>query len=106
MFNRGKGVAVLVIIAVLALITIIALRDHGWTPALAETVATRPVVGEIVSPQDVQPIRNLGSYGLGPHLPGSVYAITAGHLVRIDANSGKILSVLRPLPRPVPRPAQ
>ena len=33
-----------------------------------------------------------------PQLPGSVYAVVSGHLVRIQIGSGKILSILRPLP--------
>ncbi|MFD1483304.1 hypothetical protein [Paracoccus nototheniae] len=58
-----------------------------------------PMVGDIPDSTTIQMIDNLGAVGLGPDLPGSRYAVVGGHLVRIEAASGKILSVLRPLPR-------
>lgn len=62
------------------------------------TVQQPPPVGEVPAPEQIQPIENPGEVGLGPELPGSVYAVVSGHLVRIQVGSGKILSVLRPLP--------
>lgn len=57
-----------------------------------------PVVGDTPPPAQVHLIERLGTFGLGPDLPGSRYAVVGRHLVRIDARSGKILSILRPLP--------
>ena len=49
-----------------------------------------------VPPRDViHVIDNPGRYGLGPELPGSYYAIVSDNLVRVDASSFKILSILR-----------
>lgn len=58
----------------------------------------RPTVGEVPAPEQVRQIDKPGAVGLGPQLPGSVYAVVSGHLVRIQIGSGKILSILRPLP--------
>ncbi len=62
------------------------------------TAQQPPIVGEVPAADQVQPIDNPGAVGLGPDLPGSVYAVVSGHLVRIQIGSGKILSILRPLP--------
>lgn len=59
-----------------------------------------PVVGDTPQPGQIRLIENFGAFGLGPNLPGSRYAVVAKHLVRIDAASGQILSILRPLPGP------
>ncbi|MGR3199970.1 MAG: hypothetical protein ACU0DH_13930 [Paracoccus sp. (in: a-proteobacteria)] len=45
------------------------------------------------------PIAVPGSYGLGVSPAGHRYAIVGGYLVRIDDQSGKVLSVLRQLPQ-------
>lgn len=96
------------------------IRRHGWTAgtmaacawlALSTTTsgqieagdvlirpAVAPVVGDTPPSDQVQLIENVGVFGLGPNLPGSRYAVVAKHLVRIDAQSGQILSILRPLP--------
>nr|WP_111297755.1 hypothetical protein [Paracoccus saliphilus] len=72
----------------------------GQTEAtgLSPQPAAIPVVGDTPLPAQVRLIKNLGTFGLGPDLPGSRYAIVGKHLVRIDAESGQILSILRPLP--------
>ena len=57
-----------------------------------------PVVGDLPPPDQTRPVDNPGIYGLGPDLPGSRYAVVSGHLVRLDSASGRILSVLRPVP--------
>ncbi|TJZ91557.1 hypothetical protein FA743_10665 [Paracoccus gahaiensis] len=57
-------------------------------------------MGETPRPDQISPIEDPGTVGLGPGHPGSFYAIVAGHLVRIDAASGRIQSILRPLPAP------
>lgn len=58
-----------------------------------------PLVGAVPDTDTVRMIDNLGNVGLGPELPGSRYAVVGGYLVRLDTSDGKILSVLRPLPR-------
>ncbi|WP_405404805.1 hypothetical protein [Paracoccus sp. Ld10] len=57
-----------------------------------------PPVGDVPEPDQIRRIANPGIVGLGPDLPGSVYAVVSGYLVRVHIDSGKILSVLRPLP--------
>ncbi|MBK4215268.1 hypothetical protein JJJ17_04940 [Paracoccus caeni] len=69
------------------------------SPAAIEAGITPTIVG--FSAGDVPPrdsihlIDRPGKYGLGPELPGSHYAIVSNTLVRVDASSFKILSVLR-----------
>lgn len=57
-----------------------------------------PVAGDIPPPGQTRPVENPGIYGLGPDLPGSRYAVVSGHLVRLDRSTGRILSILRPIP--------
>jgi hypothetical protein len=63
-------------------------------PAQAETA--RPRVGDVVPRKQIKVIQSPGRYGLGSEPKGSKYAIVGGTLVRIDAKTGKILSILRP----------
>jgi hypothetical protein len=63
----------------------------------AKEAVERPVIGGI--PAQVQLIGNPGNYGLGSEVNGSSYAVVSGYLVRIDKTSGRILSILRPLPQ-------
>ena len=65
----------------------------------AKQPADRPIIGEVPRKGQVRRISNPGSYGLGSDVPGSVYAIVSGHLVRLDKKSGRIISILRPLPK-------
>lgn len=65
----------------------------------AQQASELPVVGAVPAAGQVMLIDDLGSYGLGPNLPGNRYAVVGGHLVRIDIATGKILSVLRPVRR-------
>lgn len=95
---RGRA-RIAIGLAVIAAVAILVSLDLTHRPALADEGVVAPVVGEIPAPGAVQMIDNLGAVGLGPELTGSRYAVVAGHLVRIDSASGKILSVLRSLPR-------
>lgn len=52
-------------------------------------------VGELLQPQDVHLIERNGFYGLGADLPGTRYAIAGGHLIRVDAESLRVQSILR-----------
>ena len=65
----------------------------------AKQPAERPTMGTVPDKGQVQRIRNPGNYGLGNDIAGSNYAIVSGHLVRLDARSGRIISILRPLPK-------
>jgi len=67
------------------------------TEVVAKPVRERPVIGDV--PAQVTVIGNPGTYGLGSELRGSSYAVVSGHLVRIDRKTGRILSILRPLPQ-------
>ncbi|WP_108502841.1 hypothetical protein [Paracoccus indicus] len=69
------------------------------TSVAAKQPADRPIIGEVPGNGQVRRISNPGSYGLGSEIAGSVYAIVSGHLVRLDKKSGRIISILRPLPR-------
>lgn len=61
----------------------------------AEAQSARPHVGDVLKKGDFHLITNPGLYGLGPEPPGNRYALVAGLLVRIDAKTRKILSILR-----------
>lgn len=52
-------------------------------------------VGDVLSGGDLHIITHPGRYGLGPELPGSRYAVAKGRLIRVDADSNKVLSILR-----------
>ncbi|RJE79968.1 hypothetical protein [Paracoccus sp. JM45] len=69
------------------------------TEVVAKPVRERPVIGDVPAPAQVTVIGNPGTYGLGSELRGSSYAVVSGHLVRIDRKTGRILSILRPLPQ-------
>ncbi|WP_378942622.1 hypothetical protein [Paracoccus sp. R86501] len=69
------------------------------TSVAAKQPADRPVIGEVPGKGQARRISNPGSYGLGGDIAGSVYAIVSGHLVRLDKKSGRIISILRPVPR-------
>lgn len=52
-------------------------------------------VGDTLAPDAIHIITVPGRYGLGPEVPGSHYAVAAGRLIRVDAQSFKVLSILR-----------
>ncbi|MBU3030452.1 RcnB family protein [Paracoccus marinaquae] len=56
---------------------------------------SKPQVGDLLPEGSFHPISNPGLYGLGPEPRGSRYAVASGLLVRIDVETGKILSILR-----------
>ncbi|MGV3694220.1 MAG: RcnB family protein [Paracoccus marcusii] len=61
--------------------------------------ATMPMVGDSVPEDQLHRVSAPGRYGLSQAPDGDSYAVVGGHLVRIDADDGRILSVLRPAPR-------
>lgn len=94
--GRFKQSAIMALAAI-AVTLPVALGPQPTIATMAEAPPL-PVVGDAPPPEQVQVIRNLGAYGLGPELPGSYYAVVAHHLVRIDRATGRIQSILRPLP--------
>ncbi|MDO5643170.1 MAG: hypothetical protein Q4G26_12405, partial [Paracoccus sp. (in: a-proteobacteria)] len=63
--------------------------------AEAETVE----IGQIVPPEQLHIVREPGRYGLGPDLPGSHYAVAGDQLIRIDATTRKVQSIIRTIDR-------
>lgn len=58
-------------------------------------------VGDTLPASRVHIVTSTGVYGLGPVPPGYVYAIADGRLIRMEAGSGKVLSILREQVRPL-----
>lgn len=58
-------------------------------------------VGDVLPEADVHIVTSPGVYGLGPEPPGSRYAVAHGMLIRVDAETTKVLSVLREQARPL-----
>ena len=57
--------------------------------------ARNTLVGRVLDWDDVHVIRKPGLYGLAQAPEGQRYAIVDGRLVRIDAGTAKVLSVIR-----------
>ncbi|MTD99735.1 hypothetical protein GIY56_05510 [Paracoccus sp. YIM 132242] len=51
--------------------------------------------GDVLQAAEVHFIEHPGHYGLGSDLRGSRYALSNGHLVRVDPDSLQVQSVLR-----------
>lgn len=56
-------------------------------------------VGTYVAPGTIHWINSPGRYGLGNVPAGDQYAVVSGELVRIDADTGILRAVLRPMAR-------
>lgn len=69
-------------------------RDDGGC-LLPGQAAHGPLVGRVVDWNDVHVVRKPGLYGLADPPEGQHYAIIDGRLVRIEARSAKVLSVIR-----------
>lgn len=52
-------------------------------------------VGDKLNPERIHMIDRPGLYGLGEGLPGSSYAISDNHLIRVDATNFRVQSILR-----------
>lgn len=102
----------------LLLVAVAALADDRRPPGRASPAAIMPAgcaearhpgcvrqsgpgfaVGDIAPAEKLHRITNSGAYGLSDPPAGDAYAILQGQLIRINARSGKILSVLRPVAR-------
>ncbi|WBU52564.1 hypothetical protein [Paracoccus sp. SCSIO 75233] len=59
------------------------------------TTAVSIPIGEVADPARLHIVSRPGRYGLRPAPTGSKYAVMNGRLVRIDAESGKVQSVIR-----------
>lgn len=93
--------ASLIVVAITALVVLVRHEPLAPHPAQAEEsgAATAPVIGEVPREGLVTLIENSGTYGLGIGPSGSRYAVVGGFLVRIDLQTGKIVSILRALPQ-------
>lgn len=56
-------------------------------------------VGTYIAPGRIHWINSPGRYGLGNVPAGDQYAVVSGELVRIDADTGILRAVLRPMTR-------
>ncbi|MDO5648234.1 hypothetical protein [Paracoccus sp. (in: a-proteobacteria)] len=63
----------------------------------ADVPAPRYHIGDLVPQGDLRIIRHPGQYGLSVPPAGNSYAIVQGKLVRVDTETGAILSILRPI---------
>lgn len=52
-------------------------------------------IGQTVPAEKLHIVTEPGRYGLGPELPGSHYAVVDNLLVRIDAKTGAVQSIIR-----------
>lgn len=52
-------------------------------------------IGQILTAEEFHMVSRPGRYGLGPALPGSIYAVVQGRLVRIDQQTYQIKSIIR-----------
>ncbi len=71
----------------------------GCNPTCSDLSQPTPTVGMDMPEDEIHHITMPGRYGLSQPANGYGYAVVGGHLVRIDAVDGHILSVLRPAPR-------
>ena len=70
-------------------------QAQGTPQTAARKEARTLAPGDVLEAEEVQFIERPGYYGLGSDLRGSRYAISEGHLVRVDPNSLQVQSVLR-----------
>lgn len=64
--------------------------------AAGDSVPSRAVqIGEVVSPERLHIISRPGRYGLGPEIPGSDYAIVGNLLIRVNAETRQVQSIIR-----------
>ncbi|MDP5305538.1 hypothetical protein [Paracoccus spongiarum] len=91
----GGQVLALSLAAVTAAVAL-APRAPGLLDISASAQPNGPVVGDTAPRQGLHLIRNPGRYGLGPPPRGSRYALLGGMIIRVDARSLKIQSILRP----------
>ncbi len=70
----------------------------------AAAAPARPEIGATPSANQLQMIEDPGRFGIGPAPRGTHYAVHRGHLIRLN-ETGKIVSILRPLPDS-PRPSR
>ena len=85
------------LLALVATATVTGISLIGGGLRSDESAQARPqvMVGETAMPGRLHIISHPGRYGLGPELPGSIYAVVDGMLVRIDPDTREIQSVIR-----------
>lgn len=89
------------LLALVATATVIgvSLVDNAFRSDEAAQARPQVMVGETAMPGRLHVISHPGRYGLGPELPGSIYAVVDGMLVRIDPDTREIQSVIRRVDR-------
>lgn len=89
------------LLALVATATVIgaSLFDGDLRSDEAAVTGPRVMVGDTAGPGQLHVISHPGRYGLGPELPGSIYAVVDGMLVRIDPDTREIQSVIRRIDR-------
>lgn len=69
--------------------------QHSFTAAAADAETVNFDVGDTLPPDQVHIVTKPGLYGLGPEPANSKYAVAHGKLIRIDPETGQVLSILR-----------
>lgn len=89
--RRGTVLRELLLAATVALAPLpLMAQDKGKEPD--------PVhVGDVLKLDRIHIIRQPGKYGLGTPPDGDDYAVVNGRLIRVDGETGKVLSILRPV---------
>ncbi|MBU2959034.1 hypothetical protein Q4511_08735 [Paracoccus sp. 1_MG-2023] len=92
----------IVVVLVLAAILAVGIgQRHFSRPAVAQVTTPQtqlPHVGDTPSADQLTIITDPGRYGVATAPRNSHYAVHMGHLVRLN-DAGKIISILRPLPK-------
>lgn len=73
----------------------------GETLTQARSVPVRPEIGEPVAPESLHVIDRPGLYGVSEPKPGMEYAVVGNSLVRIDAATSTVRSIIRGGVRPL-----
>ncbi|MDO5658153.1 MAG: hypothetical protein Q4G36_07500 [Paracoccus sp. (in: a-proteobacteria)] len=71
------------------------LQGHGDDPMVSTPEQRQIEVGERLERGEYHIITHPGRYGLGPNVPGSIYAVSGGRLIRMDERTGQVLSIIR-----------
>lgn len=90
------------LILAVAACAVAATTMSGSEPAAeAEPTVIRPQIGEAVSPDVIHLIERPGLYGVSDPAPGTQYAVIGSSLVRLDAATYVVRSIIRGGVQPV-----
>lgn len=90
-------IAPVFIAAVTVAVSVFAFGLQGWGDDPAASVPERQEVqvGDRLERGQFHIITHPGRYGLGPNVPGSIYAVANGRLIRMDERTMQVQSILR-----------